>query len=120
VQSADACLYCHSEAMRPELARLHERYERLRPNIEDTTLRHELAGPEKAVLFHGQHFSVRTPRPLACIGYRRKIRVQPGERRDPGHSALVSQLVADLENNPTGGDLDARMRRLFGPEVADE
>lgn len=120
VQSADACLYTHSEAMRPELARLHERYQRLRPNIEDTTRRHELTGPEKAVLFHGQHFSVNAPRPLACVGYRRNIRVRPGDRRDPAHTALVSQLVADLENNPTGGDLDARMRRLFGPDVADD
>jgi len=46
--------------------------------------------------------------------YRRHIRVQVGERRDPMYTEMIERLCQDIEANPGTSDLESRVKRLFG------
>jgi len=112
VQSAEERLYFHDTIMGPKVGSLVARYDSLRMPIRD----HLAVIPSKQEnkeFLHLKGQSVKLPLPWSFCRHRRHLNFQPGDRRDPAWTALADRLIQDIEQNPTGGDVFMRLKKLL-------
>jgi hypothetical protein len=57
--------------------------------------------------------SVKLPKPWECCRLRRHVKSLVGDRRNPAWSALIGELMDDLEKHPNGGDIPTRIGTIL-------
>ena len=112
IYSAEICLYFHDHKMEQEVERLVARYTGLRVPIDDT-LREIQGRTGNETLLHIRTPSVKLPAVWEFCRYKRHIGFQPGDRRDPAWTATIELLMKDIEQNPVGGDIFARLEKIL-------
>lgn len=112
IQSADESVYFNEAKLENKVQGLISRYAGLRVPVEDH-LQTFAGAKEGDQLIHFRQLSVRLPRTWGFCGMRRHINSRVGDRRDPGWTALIEELMADIDKNPQGGDIDARLNKIL-------
>jgi hypothetical protein len=111
VQSADNCLFFHEPKMEQEVQNLVARYANLRIPLRDFL--ETFPGKDKTEeIIKVSNETVKLPKVWNICSYRRHIKYNPGDRRDPAWTALADQLMKDFDQNPDGGDVFARLEKI--------
>ena len=111
VQSAEKYLYSHSLESKTELSRLVTRYARLRTPVQDS-LRIIPGGNANQTFLHTRMPSAKLPTAWAFCRYRKHVACRPGDLRDPAWSETIQRLVKDIKEDPNGGDIFGKLRRI--------
>lgn len=112
VQSAEKRLYSHSLESKTQLNRLVTQYARLRTSVHDS-LTIIPGSNEKQTFLHTRMPSAKLPIPWAFCRYRKHVTSRPGDLRNPAWSETVRRLVMDIKEDPNGGDVFERLRRII-------
>lgn len=106
------CIYSHAPIRGSEVERLVSKYAKLRSTPEESV--QVLPGPKPGEqLIQVSTPPLKIPRRWSFFEYRRQIRSQVGERRDPLFSKMIEELNNDFESNPASEEIEDRLNRLF-------
>jgi hypothetical protein len=112
IQSAEDSVYFHEPNLEPEVQQLVTRYAKLRVPVEDGLRTFRTSNPNEELL-QFRALSASLPKPWTFCWFRRHIGCQPGDRRNPGWSAVLEELMNDFDRNPKGGDINARLEKII-------
>jgi hypothetical protein len=112
IQSADETVIFHDPNVENEVRRLVDKYARFRVPVQDC-LRTYPSECGKGQLLHSVGPFATLPRPWTFCHKLRHVKLQIGDYRKPAWTALVEELETDLKNNPNGGDIHERIRRII-------
>jgi hypothetical protein len=97
--------------MEQEVQNLVARYANLRIPLRDFL--ETFPGKDKTEeIIKVSNETVKLPKVWNICSYRRHIKYNPGDRRDPAWTALADQLMKDFDQNPDGGDVFARLEKI--------
>jgi hypothetical protein len=112
VQSADDRVYFHEPSFEKDIEQLIGRYGNLRFSNRDF-LRTILGKNPNEELLHFRAPSMKLPRLWACCRLRRHVDCQVGDRRHPAWTALIEELMNDLEKHPGNVDIQQRIEKII-------
>jgi hypothetical protein len=111
VQAAEECLYFSDDSSRAQLERLVSRYKKQRVPVQAHLTELPRVNPRETLLVQTAS-TIKPPRNLNVVRFRKNVNGSPGERRNPDFTTAIDQLYRDLLENPSGGDLLSRIENL--------
>ncbi|HVU25431.1 MAG TPA: DUF4238 domain-containing protein [Opitutus sp.] len=117
VQSAENCVYAHTQEMESKVRQLVARYARLR---KPTTAGLKMFPQnDHETLVMSSSLPPVLPNRWRFCGYCRNIRCNVGDRRDPGMTHLIQLLIEDMEADPRAIELPDRLEKIVARQPAD-
>jgi hypothetical protein len=113
VQAAEKCLYFHDTSLEQQIRQLVVKYGGLRLPIKNLLKTYPMQD-SKNELLHFRMDTARLPTPWSFCKRRKHVRSQPGDRRNPAWSELISALMKDIDERPHEADMEMRFKRLLG------
>ena len=112
VQSADECIYLHEPGLVGKIRSLVSTYARFRVPV-GSSLRELPGSNERESFLHLRQPPVKLRRPWGFCVLRKSRNVGPDKRRDPSWTALITNVVADIDSHPGRGVFES-METLLG------
>jgi Protein of unknown function (DUF4238) len=104
IQTAEEKVYFHDPRFEPQVRKLIRLYAQFRVSVQKGLV--TLPGPnENDELLLFRQLGVKIPKPWQFCKVRRHVKFNPGDLRNPEWSALVDELMVNLEKHPNGGNL---------------
>lgn len=119
IQAAEKCLYFHDLAFGPNVLRMINSYAGLRVPIRQSLKKYP-GRHDKEAFLHVQRPAIKLSHEWQFCRLRRRIRAQPGEKRNAAWSAMIAELMEDMRRNPEGGEIFDRIGRILGADITGE
>jgi hypothetical protein len=112
IQSAEDYVYFHKTQLENEIQSLIRCYAPSRVPVKDCL--RTFPGPtEHEEILHLRNLSVKLPKPWCFCRLRRHVAYRAGDRRDPAWSALIEELMGDIEKHPNEDDIHTRLEKIL-------
>lgn len=112
IQSSEDRLYFHDLKLESTIQCLITRHAKLRIPVQN--FMRGISGRNKDEEFlHIRAPSATLPTIWNFCRMRRRINYKPGDRRDPAWSAMIKELMKDIDQNPNAGDISTRLESIL-------